>query len=171
MAGRPLFVLIGRITGAHGVRGEVVLAARTERPEAIAAYGPLTDASGGRELKIESVRVAGKGIIARIEGVDDRNAAEALKGTDLFVPRDRLPPLGDGEHYASDLIGLEAFDPVGNSLGRIVDVPNYGASDLLEIDPGGGLPSVLVAVTDETVPLMDVAGGRVVVVMPRDAED
>lgn len=168
---RPRMILIGRITAAHGIKGEVVIASRTARPEDVAAYGPVSDAERNREFKIASVRTASKGIIARIEGVTDRNAAEALKGTDLYVPRDRLPPPAEGEHYASDLIGLEAFDPEGTRLGRIVDVPNYGASDLLEIDPGEGGPSFLVAVSEDTMRAIDIAGGRIIVDVPPDAED
>lgn len=163
-------LLIGRIVGAHGIKGEVVIAARTARPEDIAAYGPVSDADGKRVLNLTSVRAARKGVIAGVDGIGDRNAAEALKGMDLYVPRDRLPPPTEGEHYAGDLIGLEAFDPAGNRLGRVVDVPNYGAGDLIEIDPGGA-PSFLVAFTDATVPEIDIANGRIVVAVPPDAEE
>jgi 16S rRNA processing protein RimM len=163
-------LLIGRITGAHGIKGEVVIAARTARPEDVAAYGPVGDAAGQRHLNLSSVRVTGKGVIARIDGIGDRSAAEALKGMDLYVPRSRLPPPPPGEHYAGDLIGLEAFDPAGNRLGRIVDVPNYGAGDLLEIDRGVG-PSLLVVVSEANVPEIDLISGRVRVVLPLEAED
>jgi 16S rRNA processing protein RimM len=171
MPERPRLILVGRITGAHGIRGEVVIASRTARPEDVAAYGPVSDATGSRHLTIASDRVSSKGVVARIDGIADRNAAEALKGMDLYVPRDRLPPPAAGEYYASDLIGLEAFDPAGARLGRVVDVPNYGAGDLLEIEPGAGAPSFLVTVTDDVVPLIDVAGRRIVVAVPPDAED
>ena len=164
-------ILIGRITAAHGIKGEVVIASRTALPEDVAAYGPVSDAEGKRELKIASARIASKGVIARIDGVADRNAAEALKGTDLYVPRDRLPPPAEGEHYAGDLIGLEAVSPDGRRLGRIVDVPNFGASDLLEIEPDDGGASFLVAVTEETVRDVDIAGRRITVAVPLDAED
>lgn len=168
---RPRMILIGRITAAHGIKGEVVIASRTARPEDVAAYGPVSDAEGRRTLKIVSARTSSKGVISRIEGIADRNAAEALKGTDLYVPRDRLPAPAEGEHYAGDLIGLEAFHPEGQRLGRIVDVPNYGAGDLLDIDPGDGGQSFLVVVSEDTVREIDVAGGRIVVDMPKDAED
>lgn len=167
----PRMILVGRITAAHGIKGEVVIASRTARPEDVAAYGPVSDAAGKREFKITSVRASSKGVIARIGGVTDRNAAEALKGTDLYVPRDRLPPPAEGEFYASDLIGLEAFDPEGKRLGRIVDLPNYGAGDLIDIDPGDGGQSFLVVVSEDTVKEVDIAGGRIVVDVPDDAED
>ena len=171
MPERARLILIGRIVAAHGIKGEVAIASRTARPEDVAAYGPVSDAAGTREFVIQSARAASKGVIARIEGVTDRNAAEALKGTDLYVPRDRLPPPAEGEHYASDLIGLETFDPAGKRLGRIVDVPNYGAGDLLDIDPGDGGQSFLVVVSEDTVRDIDVAGGRIIVEVPKDADD
>jgi 16S rRNA processing protein RimM len=164
-------ILIGRITGAHGIRGELVIASRTHRPEDVAAYGPVSDAIGSWTLKILSARVSSKGVIARMEGIADRNAADSLKGTDLYVARDRLPPPADGEYYAGDLVGLEVFDPEGRGLGRVVDVPNFGAGDLFEIDPGDGKPSFLVTVTDDTVPEIDIVKGRIVVAVPADAED
>jgi len=164
-------ILIGRITAAHGIRGEVVIASRTANPKDVGAYGPVSDALGGSQIVIVAAREAGKGVVARIEGIGDRNAAEALKGRDLYVPRDRLPPPAEGEYYAGDLIGLEAFDPDGKRIGRVVDVPNYGAGDLLEIDAGNNTPSFLVTITDDTVPEIDVAKGRVVVAVPADAED
>ncbi len=167
----PRMILIGRIVAAHGIKGEVVIASRTARPEDVGAYGPVSDTEGNRQFVIQSARAASKGVIARIEGVADRNTSEALKGTDLYVPRDRLPPPAEGEHYAGDLIGLEAFDTAGKRLGRIVDVPNYGAGDLLDIDPGDGGQSFLVVVSDDTVREIDVAGGRIVVDVPKDMED
>lgn len=167
----PRNIRVGRITGVHGIKGEVVIAASTHRPEDVAAYGPVSDAEGRRSFVIESVRTSSKGVVAKLAGVTDRTAAEALKGTDLYVPRDRLPPPAEGEFYASDLIGLEASDPSGARLGRVVDVPNYGAGDLLEIDPGDGRPTLLVTITEGTVPVIDIAGGRVVVAMPTEAED
>lgn len=163
-------VRLGRITGAHGIKGEVVIQASTERPEDVAAYGPVTDAEGRRHFTIESVRATGKGVIARLAGIADRTAAETLKGTDLYVPRDRLPPARDGEYYATDLIGLEARDASGVLIGRVVDVPNYGAGDLLEIDPGDGRTTLLVTITEATVPEIDIAQGRLTVAMPAETE-
>ncbi|MDX2205495.1 MAG: ribosome maturation factor RimM [Hyphomicrobiaceae bacterium] len=156
-------ILIGRITGAHGIRGEVVIHSYAEVPEDIGAYGPLTCADGSRRFVLGNVRAAAKGVVARIKGVDDRNGAEALKGTELFVPRDRLPATAEGEYYVSDLIGLEAVDPQGRSVGRIVGAPDWGAGPLLEIRRHGTAQTDLVPFTDAYVPEVDIANGRVVV--------
>ena len=103
-------VLLGRIAGAHGVRGEVRIRSFTAEPASIVSYGPLADEPGTREFKLLlRGTVRGDELIARIEGVDDRNAAEALRGTELYVDRDRLPPIENAsEYYEVDLIGLEA---------------------------------------------------------------
>lgn len=167
---RARLVRLGRITGAHGIKGEVVIAASTERPEDVAAYGPVSDAEGKRSFAIEAARATSKGVVARLTGITDRTAAEALKGIDLYVPHGRLPPPAEGEYYASDLIGLKALDPAGVPIGRVVDVPNYGAGDLLEIDPGEGRPTLLVTITETTVPEIDIARGRLTVAMPAETE-
>ncbi len=161
-------VLLGRIVGAHALRGEIVVQAYTEYPEDIAAYGPLGDAAGTRDFALTVVRVTDKGIIARIAGVNDRTAAEALKGTDLWVDRASLPEADAeaGEFYHSDLIGLAAIDPDGKRLGAIVAVQNYGAGDLLEIRLDGRSLTEFLPFTDACVPKIDIAAGRVTVVFP-----
>lgn len=156
-------IRLGRIAGAHGIRGEVVIHSYAAVPEDVAAYGPLTDADGRRTFTLSSARATAKGVVARIAGVADRNAAEALKGTELFVAREHLPPPEDGAYYVSDLIGLDAVDPSGSVVGVIVDVPNYGAGDLLEIRKPGSAQTELIPFSDTYVPEVDFAGGRVVV--------
>jgi 16S rRNA processing protein RimM len=158
-------ILLGRIAGAHGIRGEVLIRTFTERPEDIAAYGPPDD-GGGRTFRIEAARVTPKGVVARIAGVSDRDAAEALQGTQLYVDRDRLPAPGEGEFYHADLIGLAAVDPEGRPLGEIVGVHNYGAGDLLELRLAGSGKTELVAFTEAFVPEIDLAARRVVVLLP-----
>lgn len=164
-------ILLGRITGAHGIRGEVMIHAYTAAPEDIGAYGPLSDASGARLFEIKIVRVTAKGVVARLAGVGDRNAAEALKGVELYVERDRLPAAGEGEFYHADLIGLAAVDPEGKPVGQIVAVPHYGAGDLLEIRLAGSGRTELIPFTDAFVPEVDIANSRVVVVLPPEAGD
>jgi 16S rRNA processing protein RimM len=167
-------ILLGRIAGAHGIRGEVVIHAHTAAPEDIGAYGPLSDKRGARSFVIRIVRVTPKGVVARLEGVGDRTAAEALKGVELYVDRDRLPAAAEGEFYHADLIGLTAVDPQGRAIGDIVAVPNYGAGDLLEIRPTGSSKSELIPFTEACVPEIDVVARRVVVVRPAasgDADD
>lgn len=167
VAGQSRRVLLGRIAGAHGIRGEVLIKTFTAAPEDIGAYGPLTDADGARSYRIESARATQKGVVARIEGVGDRNAAEALKGVELFVARERLPDVAEGEFYHDDLIGMAAVDADGTQIGEVIAVQNFGAGDLLEIRLAGSGKTELVPFTDDAVPEVDVAGRRVVVVMPR----
>jgi 16S rRNA processing protein RimM len=158
-------MLLGRIAGAHGIRGEVLIKAFTERPEDIAAYGPLDD-GGGRTFQIETARVTPKGVVARIGGVGDRNAAEALKGAQLYVDRERLPAPDEGAFYHADLIGLVAVDPEGRPLGEIVGVHNYGAGDLLELRLAGSGKTELLPFTEAFVPVVDLSARRVVVLLP-----
>jgi 16S rRNA processing protein RimM len=162
----PRRVLIGHITGAHGIRGEVIVRTYTEAADGIAAYGPLSDDSGTRTFEITRTRPTPKGLVAEIKGVADRNAAEALKGVGLHVPRDRLPKPAEGEYYHADLVGLEATAPDGTALGEVVGVANFGAGDLLEIRLAGIRQTEFVPFDDDCVPVVDVAGGRCVVVMP-----
>ena len=127
-------VLLGRITGVHGLKGEVKIAAFTAEPEDVAAYGPLTNADGSVTFEIASLRHAGGGgVVARLRGVADRNAAESLARNGAFRPRSMLPPADADEYYHSDLIGLSAISPDGEPLGEIVAVHNFGAGDLLEL--------------------------------------
>jgi 16S rRNA processing protein RimM len=155
-------ILLGRIAGAHGIRGEVLIRTFTGRPEDIGAYGPLDDGAG-HTVTVETVRTTSKGVVARIEGISDRNAAEALKGAALYVERERLPPPDEGEFYHADLIGLAAVDPEGRRLGEIVGVHNYGAGDLLELRLSGSGKTELIAFTEAFVPEVDLTARRVVV--------
>jgi len=159
-------VLLGRIAGAHGIRGEVLIKSFTAAPEDIGAYGALSTADGSRALEIASARTTNKGVVARLVGIADRNAAEALKGTDLYIARDRLPPASDGEFYHADLVGMTAVGPDGTALGEIVAVQNFGAGDLLEVRLAGKAKTELVPFTDDAVPEVDTATRRAVVIMP-----
>jgi 16S rRNA processing protein RimM len=158
-------VLLGRIAGAHGIRGEVLIKTFTAEPEAIGAYGPLSDKGGARTFEIQSVRVTAKGVVTCLKGVADRNAAEALKGVELYVAREKLPAAAEGEFYHADLIGLSAVDREGRPIGEIVAVHNFGAGDLIEVRLAGSGKTELVPFTDDTVPEVDIAGCRAVVVM------
>ena len=133
------------------------------------AYGVLSDKQGARVFRIERARATPKGVIAHLAGVSDRTGAEALKGAELYVERDRLPPPADGEFYHADLIGLAAFDPDGAPAGEIVAVVNYGAGDLLEVRFPGASTSEFVPFTEDCVPTVDIAAGRVVIVLPSAA--
>jgi 16S rRNA processing protein RimM len=164
-------ICLGEVVGAHGVKGLVRVRAFTERPEAVADYGALQDEQG-RRLILEAVGRAKGVVLARIEGVGDRDQAEALKGVRLYVARAALPAIEEAEtFYHADLVGLAAQTPDGRALGRVSAVHDFGAGDLLEIavePPGGGeaAESLLVPFTREAVPEVDLAGGRVVVALP-----
>lgn len=171
-------VCVGVMVGAHGVRGLVKVKSFTETPEDVAAYGPVSDKSGQRSW---TLRVTGPApgkrdvLLARVEGVDDRDAAQALHGTELYVARAALPALEEEEtFYHADLIGLRVEDPEGRVLGRVAAVENYGAGDFLEVElPGDGGKAgktLLLAFTRAVVPEVDIAGGRLVVVPPEEIE-
>jgi len=161
-------VLMGAILGAHGIKGDVKVKSFAAKPAAIADYGPLTDTKHKRSFELSIVGAAKGVLIGRIAGVTDRNAAEALKGVELFVDRERLPAPDDPEeYYLADLIGLAAFDGKGTKLGEIVSVDNYGAGDLLLVVPEGG-EGFVVPFAKAFVPVVDVKGGRVVLDLPAD---
>lgn len=162
-AGRRL--LVARLGAAHGVRGEIRVNAFGDDPQALVGYGALATADG-RSVRIRALKIVGGRLIGRLEGVADRNAAEALNGVDLYVDRERLPaPEDDDTFYHADLVGLAAETTDGRALGTVVAVPDYGAGELLEIAPPRG-PTLLVPFTRAAVPVVDIAGGRVVVDPP-----
>jgi 16S rRNA processing protein RimM len=168
----PNRILLGRITGAHGIRGEVAVQSFAHRPEAIGDYGALTDERGTRTFDLKVLRVTPKGaVVARVRGIADRNAAEALIGTELYVERDRLPPPAGDEYYHADLIGLAAVAPDGRRIGEIVGIQNYGAGDLVEIRLAGSEATELIPFADAFVPEVDIPAGRIVVVMPASMDD
>ncbi len=164
-------ILLGRIIGAHGIRGDVLVRSYAGAPEAIGSYGALASADGKRTFKLRVVRVTPKGVIVRIADVTDRNEAEALAGLDLYIRRKQLPPADDGEFYHADLIGLAAKSPDGAVIGRVVGVHNFGAGDLLEIAIGGSKRTELLPFTDAFVPEVDLAGRSAVVILPEPSDD
>jgi len=164
-------VLLGRFGAPHGVRGEIRLQSFTADPQSIANYSPLTDESGARRFGIQAVRPQGKDmLVVRIEGVGDRMAAGALTGVELYVAREFLPQPEEDEFYLSDLEGLRAETAEGVVLGRVVAVHNFGAGDILEIAPPEG-ESLLFPFTKSVAPIVDVAGGRIVVAPPAESTD
>ena len=166
--GRAETVCLGRIVGAHGVRGIVRVQSHTANPDDLTTYGALSDATGTRRF---AVTVTGhvKGLLlARVDGVDDRDAAEALRGTELHVPRAALPPTEGEEYYHVDLLGLSAESEDGTALGRVSAVHDHGAGPIVEIQPPDG-PSTLVPFTREHVPAVDIEGGRMVVATEGEA--
>ena len=162
----PGRICVGRIGAAHGTRGEVRLWSFTADPMAIKDYGALATEDGTRTFTIETLRPAKDFLVARFAGIADRTAAEQLCNLDLYIDRDRLPPADADEFYHADLIGLAVVSGDGRALGSVVALHNFGASDLIEVRPTVGNTTVMLPFTEAVVPVVDVAGGRIVVDPP-----
>jgi 16S rRNA processing protein RimM len=160
-------ICLGQIGAPHGVRGEVRLHSFTADPTAIGSYGPL-ESEDGRVFEIESLRPAKHALVAKLSGIADRDAAERLANTKLYVPRERLPEPADAdEFYHADLIGLRAVDRAGKECGTVVAVHNFGAGDLIELRIPGAAQTELLPFDAVTVPEIDIAKGRLVIAHPR----
>lgn len=162
-------VCVGLVVGVHGVRGAVRLKSFTEVAADIGRYSPVEDESGTRRWRLRVTGEAKGAVIATLDGIADRDAAEALKGARLYVERARLPATGEDEFLYADLVGLVAVTGEGTRLGRVGAVADHGAGDVLDItlDEGG---SLLLPFTRASVPEVDLANGRLVVVPPVYAE-
>ena len=169
-AGAAERVCVAQIGAPHGVRGEVRLWVFTEEPAAITRYGPLETEDRSQRFEIEHLRPAKRFFVARLRGVADRDAAERLNNVCLYVPREKLPPPADDEFYHADLIGLAVYDRADTPVGTVLAVHNFGAGDLLEIKPPGGA-TIMLPFSSATVPSVDLAGGRIVIDPPADADD
>jgi 16S rRNA processing protein RimM len=154
-------VLLGVVAAPHGIRGLVRIKSFTEDPMSLGAYGPLSDESGRKEYRVEPLSAARGAVLARIEGVADRTAAEALRGLRLYVGRAALPATGEREWYEADLIGLAAVGKDGRDWGKVIAFHDFGAGSMMEVSGGAMLPF-----TDAVVPEIDVPGGKVVVDPP-----
>jgi 16S rRNA processing protein RimM len=141
MGGGERRIALAAVAGAHGVKGELRLKLFSDSIESLSRLPKLY--VGGAERRLLAVRESGKMPVARFEGIGDRSAAEALRGSLVEVDRSALPPLDEGEYYHADLIGLPAVDGEGASVGTIVAVENYGAGDLLEIELADGKRSLI----------------------------
>jgi 16S rRNA processing protein RimM len=165
-------ILMGVFGAPQGVRGEVRVKSLTGNPGAIGAYGPLTDKGRARTFAFESLRpLKADMLVARLAGVSTREAAEALKGVEIFARRDQLPPPAPDEFYVDDLVGLEAVGADGARLGRVVSLMNHGAGDILEIAPAEGGETLLLPFTRRVAPTIDFDAGRIVISPPREVED
>lgn len=134
-------VALAAVAGAHGVKGEVRLKLFTDSAASLARHDDIY--LGGAQRRLLSVRDAGKLAIARFDGIADRSAAEALRGSLVEVDRSALPPLEEGEYYHSDLVGLACVDREGQPVGTVVTVENFGAGDLLEVELPDGKRSLI----------------------------
>lgn len=162
-------VVLGAVIGAHGLKGEVKVKTFTHLPEKLGAYGKLSTADG-RAFTVKELRATKPDeAVARFAEIADRNAAEALKGTELFVSRAALPQAADDEFYHTDLIGLRAEDREGRVLGTVSALHNFGASDVIEIARDDG-DTVMLPFTREIVPVIEIEAGRVIISAPEEVE-
>lgn len=152
-------ILIAEIGGASGIKGEVRIKLYSDDPAALTDYGPLMDAAGTSYRVLRS-RVAKSVFVCALDGVSDRNAAEALNRTKLYVSRDKLPAPEDDEFYHIDLIGLKAIQENGETLGIITSVHDFGAGDILEITPDDG-DTIMIPFSLAAVPKVNIADGFV----------
>ncbi|SIQ88281.1 16S rRNA processing protein RimM [Rhizobium sp. RU20A] len=156
-------ILMATVGAAQGLRGEVRLKAFTEDPMAVGDYGAL-HSMDGRSFEILEIREAKTVVIVRFRGINDRNAAEALNGLDLYIERENLPDddLEEDEFFYADLEGLEAVDAEGRSYGSVTGVFDFGAGDLLELKGPGRRP-VLIPFSEAAVLEIDLEGGKMLV--------
>jgi 16S rRNA processing protein RimM len=163
------WVCVAAVASAHGVRGALRLRCFTERPEDVAGYGPVFDKDGGRRFEFEVIGPARGGVLVRAPGIDDRDAADALRGKELFVPRSALPALASDEFYCRDLEGMDAMRADGSRLGVVRSVENFGAGDLIEVEADDG-QRLSLPFTREVVPSIDLERGCLVIEPPRGLE-
>jgi 16S rRNA processing protein RimM len=167
---REARLCVGVVTGPQGVRGAVRVKSFTEDPADVAAYGPVEDEAGQRRFELRVVGNAKGVVVAKIAGLDDRDAAERLKGTRLYVQRSALPAPEEDEYYHSDLIGLPMALRDGTVFGTVRAVHDYGAGVSLEVAHRGG-QLVMVQFTRAIVPVVDIAAGRLVIEPPEGLLD
>jgi 16S rRNA processing protein RimM len=171
MAMTQKLVLVGRVAGAFGVKGEVRVTAYTASPQALLSYRDLRRQDGSPALTLLSGRAQKGDLVARAKEIATKEEADALRGLLLHVPRAALPEPEDDEFYLTDLIGLAAVTPEGETIGKVKAVQDFGAGDILEIDPGRGGQSWYLPFTRECVPAVDVAGGRIVAARPAETSE
>jgi 16S rRNA processing protein RimM len=164
-------ICVAKIGAAHGIRGDVKLWPMTADPMAFLDYGALESEDGKRTFEFARAKPAGNFLIAHIKGVDDRNAAEKLVHIELYVPRENLPAIEeDDEFYYADLVGLKAVDRAGAEIGEVAAMHNFGAGDLVELRLTGKRDTLLIVFTAQTVPHVDIAGGKITVELPSEIE-
>ncbi len=162
-------LLVARVAGAFGIKGDVRITTFTEDPLALGRYRDLRREDGSPGLVLSAVRVTKGGVIARAAGVDNRDQAEILRGLKLFVARESLPAPDEDEFYLADLIGLSVETREGDVLGRIKAINDFGAGDLLEIQPPAG-PSWWLPFTRANVPEVLLQESRVIAIRPEETE-
>lgn len=161
------WICLAVIGAPKGVRGAVRVTCYNENPKEIATYGPLHAGPGGKALSVRVIESAKPGqIVVKIAGIEDRDAAAALNGTRLFVPREVMPAPEEDEFYHHDLIGLGVVHTDGRELGTVRALIDNGAGHVVEVLDSDGRDSFFVPFTLEVVPTVDLAAGRIVVDPP-----
>ncbi|HQT51894.1 MAG: ribosome maturation factor RimM [Phenylobacterium sp.] len=160
---------VARVAGAFGVRGEIRITTFTEDPLALATYRVLTREDGSPGLTITAARAVKGAVIARAAGIDTRDQAEALRGLKLFIAREALPAPDEDEFYHADLLGLTLETPEGELMGKVKTIQDFGAGDLIEVQPPMGA-SWWLPFTRETVPEVRIAEGKLIAVRPAEID-
>ncbi|MDH5454100.1 MAG: ribosome maturation factor RimM [Paracoccaceae bacterium] len=163
-------ICVGAIAGAFGVKGEVRLKSFCADPEAIASYAPLYTEDGSRSFTVKITRTIPGGLAGRLSGIATKEAADALRGTQLFAERAKLPSLPDDEFYHADLIGLKVLDTGGALLGTVRAVHDHGAGDILEVFQPGAKSTLLLPFTKAIIPTVDLTAGRIIADPPEETE-
>ncbi len=158
-------LVVGVVTGAHGVRGQLRVKSFTADPADLTAYGPLTDASGAVTYDLVLKGEVKGQLIATLAGCTDRNRAEALRGTEFHLDRDLLPEAEEEEFYHADLIGLVAKNAEGADIGLVRAVFDFGSGDMLEVVAADGTVT-LYPFTAEVVPKIELASGSLTILPP-----
>ncbi len=160
-------IVLGVITNAHGIKGDVTIKPFGQNLNTLTDYGPLTDKSGQQTFTILSLRHSKKDLyVARIKELTDRNMAESAKATDLYIELSKLPEPDDDEFYYHDLIDLRVKLPSGDLYGTVKAVENFGAGDIIEILPQNSQKTVYFSFTKEIVPVVNVKEGYITLAPP-----
>jgi len=162
-------ILVGRVAGAFGVKGEVRITSFTAEPMALVDYKTLLREDGQPALTLTGGRAAKGGVVVRAKEIETREQAEAARGLRLYIPRAVLPEPDEDEFYVADLIGMDVVSLEGDLLGRVRSVRDFGAGDLLEVAPIAG-ESWWLPFTKDAVPEVQIDAGRVVAVRPDEVE-
>ncbi len=171
MSPTPHLICVATIIAPHGIKGEVKIRTHTESPETIEEYSPLLSASGTKsyDVKIRQV-IADDLVIARVDGITDRDAAEKLRQTQLFITRDEMPDVEEDEFYHTDLIGLTVKNIEGKDQGVVIALHNFGAGDIIEIKFNSKPQSIMWPFTKEIVPTIDIKNRFIIINPPETIE-
>lgn len=162
-------IQVARVAGAFGVRGELRITTFTEDPMSLGAFKSLLRQDGSPALTLTSARPVKGGVVARAKEIETREQAEAARGLRLFIPREALPAPEEDEFYLTDLIGAVVETPAGERLGEVKSVQDFGAGDLLEVQPASG-PSWWLPFTRDNVPEVRLAEGKLIAIPPEETE-